>query len=350
MKLQRRSFLSRVGKGGLAAFVAPSAAAFAQTARTSEPKPSDKTLWTKEYWAQKGDVKLYLFRKRSAAPKAGEHPLPVLFLAHGSSMSGRPTFDLTVPGRGEYSLMNVFAGYGFDVWTMDFEGYGRSTQTDGNSNIAEGVRDLKAATDLIVKETGQSRMHLFGESSGGLRAASFAMSYPERADRLVLAAFTYTGENSPTLTDRAKQLDFYKTHSRRPRDRDMIRSIFTRDKAGTADPAVGEALANAELPFGDTVPTGTYLDMTANLPVVDPLKVHAPVLLVRGEYDGIATEDDLVSFFRKLPNRDRQLIVLPGMAHSVVLGINRDQLWHVMRGFLSMPQRHDSLQNERATN
>jgi len=350
MKLQRRSFLSRVGKGGLAAFVAPSAAAVAQTARTSEPKPSDKTLWTKEYWAQKGDVKLYLFRKRSAAPKAGEHPLPVLFLAHGSSMSGRPTFDLTVPGRGEYSLMNVFAGYGFDVWTMDFEGYGRSTQTDGNSNIAEGVRDLKAATDLIVKETGQSRMHLFGESSGGLRAASFAMSYPERADRLVLAAFTYTGENSPTLTDRAKQLDFYKTHSRRPRDRDMIRSIFTRDKAGTADPAVGEALANAELPFGDTVPTGTYLDMTANLPVVDPLKVHAPVLLVRGEYDGIATEDDLVSFFRKLPNRDRQLIVLPGMAHSVVLGINRDQLWHVMRGFLSMPQRHDSLQNERATN
>jgi len=291
-----------------------------------------------------------MFRKRRAAPKAGERPLPVLFLAHGSSMSGRPTFDLTVPGRGEYSLMNTFAGFGFDVWTMDFEGYGRSTHTEGNANIAEGVRDLKAATDLVTRETGQSRFHFFGESSGGLRAASFSMSYPERVDRLVLAAFTYTGEGSPTLTDRAKQLDFYKTHNRRPRDRDMIRSIFTRDKAGTADPAVGEALADAELPFGDTVPTGTYLDMTANLPVVDPAKVHAPVLLVRGEYDGIATEDDLVSFFRKLPNRDRQLIVLPGMAHSVVLGINRDQFWHVMRSFLSMPQRHDTLQNDRATN
>jgi len=231
---------------------------------------------------------------------------------------------------------------------MDFEGYGRSTRTEGNSNIAEGVKDLKAATDLIVKETRQSRVHFFGESSGGLRAASFAMSYPGTVDRLVLAAFTYTGEGSPTLSDRAKQLEFYKTHNRRPRDRDMIRSIFTRDKAGTADPAVGEALANAELPFGDTVPTGTYLDMTASLPVVDPLKVHAPVLLVRGEYDGIATEDDLVSFFRKLPNRDRQLIVLPGMAHSVVLGINREQFWHVMRSFLQMPPRHDTLQNETA--
>ena len=125
--------------------------------------------------------------------------------------------------------------------------------------------------------------------------------------------------------------------------------IFTRDKAGTADSAVAEALADAEMPFGDSVPTGTYLDMSANLPVVDPLKVHAPVLLVRGEYDGIATEDDLVSFFRKLPNRDRQLIVLPGMAHSVVLGLNRDQLWHVMRSFLQMPRRHDSLENQRTT-
>jgi alpha-beta hydrolase superfamily lysophospholipase len=120
----------------------------------------------------------------------------------------------------------------------------------------------------------------------------------------------------------------------------MIRSIFTRDKPGTADPAVGEALANAELPLGDSVPTGTYLDMSANLPVVDPLKVHAPVLLVRGEYDGIATEQDLINFFTKLPNRDRQLVVLPGMAHSVVLGLNRDQLWHVMKGFLeSWPVR-----------
>jgi len=31
-----------------------------------------------------------------------------------------------------------------------------------------------------------------------------------------------------------------------------------------------------ELKFGDQVPTGTYLDMTANLPVVDPKKVAAP--------------------------------------------------------------------------
>jgi alpha-beta hydrolase superfamily lysophospholipase len=332
----RRSFLTRIGAGGLATLAAAPAAA-QQTGK--------KSFWSQEYSAQKGAVKLYMFRKRREAPTRGERPLPVLFLVHGSSLSGRPTFDLNVPGHGDYSLMDTFAGYGFDVWTMDFEGYGRSSRTEGNSDIAEGVRDLKAATDVVMRETGRSRLHFFGESSGGLRAGAFAIAHPDRVDRLVLAAFTYTGEGSPTLTDRAKQVEFYRANNRRPRDREMIRSIFTRDKPGTADPAVGEALADAELPLGESVPTGTYLDMSANLPVVDPLKVHAPVLLVRGEYDGIATEQDLINFFTKLPNRDRQLIVLPGMAHSVVLGLNRDQLWHVMKGFLEMPQRHDIKQN-----
>ena len=266
----------------------------------------------------------------------------MLFLVHGSSLSSRSTFDLTVPGHGPYSMMDQFAGYGFDVWTMDFEGYGRSSRTEGNSNVAEGVKDLAVAADLIARETGATKMHLFGESSGGLRAGAFAMAHPDRADRLVLAAFTYTGQGSPTLAERAKQVEFYRANSRRPRDRAMIRSIFTRDKAGTADPAVAEALADAELPFGDSVPTGTYLDMTANLPVVDPLKVHAPVMMIRGEFDGIATEEDLVSFFVKLPNRDRQLVILPGMSHSVALGLNREQFWYVTRNFLQMPPRRDS--------
>lgn len=293
--------------------------------------------WSAEYAARKGDVSLVMYRKRIGAPRAGERPLPVLFLVHGSSISAKPTFDLTVPGKGEYSLMNVFAGYGFDVWTMDHEGYGKSTRTGGNSDIASGVEDLKAASEVVARETGQPRVHFYGSSSGALRAAAFAMARPERVDRLILGAFTWTGKGSPTLGKRAEQIEYFRTHNRRPRGRDMIRSIFTRDKPGTSDPAVAEALADAELQFGDTIPTGTYLDMTANLPVVDPLRVKSPVLMVRGEYDGIATEEDLLEFFRRLPNLDRQFIVLAGGSHSVGLGLTRAQLWHVIRAFLTMP-------------
>ncbi|UFX49143.1 alpha/beta hydrolase [Bradyrhizobium sp. 41S5] len=176
-----------------------------------------------------------------------------------------------------------------------------------------------------------------GESSGALRAGAFAMAAPERIDRLMFAAFTYKGEGSPTLAKRAEQLAYYRSHNMRTRDRDMIRSIATRDRPGTSDPAVVEALADVEMQFGDQMPTGTYLDMTANLPVVHPEKVLATVLLARGEHDGIAAVPDLEEFFNKLPNGDRQFIILPGTAHSVALAINRELFWHVTRAFLTMP-------------
>jgi alpha-beta hydrolase superfamily lysophospholipase len=47
--------------------------------------------------------------------------------------------------------MNVFARYGFDVWTMDHEGYGRSSRTSGNSDIASGVEDLKAGVQTVIR-------------------------------------------------------------------------------------------------------------------------------------------------------------------------------------------------------
>ena len=330
--LARRAIIKGAGLGLVAGGLAdalPTQSAVAATAEGDE-------IWSSEYWAKKGDIPLWMYRKRLGAPKAGEPSRPVLFFVHGSSVTSR-AFDLNVPCQGEYSVMNEFARYGFDCWTMDHENYGKSGRTSGNSDIASGVEDLKAAVEIVSRETGRQKFHFLGESSGALRAGAYAMVAPERADRLVFAAFTYKGEGSPTLTKRAEQLAYFRSHNLRKRDRDMIRSIATRDKPGTSDPAAVEALADVELQFGDQVPTGTYLDMTANLPVVDPERVLSPVLLVRGEYDGIATVADLEEFFNLLPSGDRQFVILPGTAHSVVLATNRQLFWHVTRAFLTMP-------------
>jgi len=327
--ISRRSALA----GATAALGAGLASETLQPAAAQTPPQ----IWSRQYTANKSGVALAVYRKRLGAPKAGEKPLPVLLLAHGSSVSAIPTFDLVVPGAGEYSLMNVFARYGFDVWAVDFENYGRSSRTDGTSNIASGADDLRATADVIGRETGATRCHVFGESSGGLRAALFAVQNPERVGRLVLAAYTYTGEGSPTLATRARDLEYYRSHNRRLRDQKMIDSIFTRDKPGTTDPAVPMAIGAIELTYGDQVPTGTYFDMVANLPIVDPVKVIGPVMLMRGEYDGIATMADLGSFYQKLPNGDRQFVVLPATAHSLVWGKNRQLFWHALRGFLTEP-------------
>ena len=155
----------------------------------------------------------------------------------------RPSFDLTAPSRGEYSLMNTFAQYGFDAWTMDHENYGRSTRSSANADIVSGVEDLKAA--------------------------------------------------------------------------------------------VVEYLADLELKFGDQVPTGTYLDMTANLPVVDPAKVLAPVLLVRASM--MASPPSTTSPISS--NSCHTAIASSSHCpawHSVVLGVNRQHFWHAMHAFLTL--------------
>ena len=289
-----------------------------------------------EHWAQKGEVRLSLYRKRAAglAPDA-----PILFLVHGSSFGGRAGFDLDVPGKPGYSFMDAFAARGFDVWTMDFEGYGRSSRTQSNSNLSMAAADLRAGTDAMFAVTGRRSAMFYGSSSGALRAALFGEAHPERVERVILDAFVYTGEGAPTLIKRRERLAEWRASHVRTVDRAFFHSIFNRDLPGTSEEGIADALADAELALGTTMPTGTYLDMCANLPVVDPARLACPVMIVRGEHDGIATEADLLDYFGKLGTRDRRFVVIPGMAHVSYLSRNRAIFFQAVEEFLSPPPR-----------
>ena len=178
---------------------------------------------------------------------------------------------------------------------------------------------------------------MFGASSGAIRAGAFAVAEPARVERVVLDALTHTGENAPEIERRRKVADQYRANPRRPISLASIQRIFDRDKPGSSEPEVAQALADFELKFGDTVPTGTYLDMAVNMPMVDPLKLKCPVCLVRAEHDGNASEEELLRFYKALPNTDKQFIMIAGIAHSGGLGINRHRLWHVVHAFLTYP-------------
>ena len=290
-----------------------------------------------EYWADKNGVRLWVYRKRAAI---GTPPRARLFCVHGSSYSGKTMFDLQVPGR-DYSMMDHFAGLGYEVWTMDHEGYGHSGRTAGNSDIQSGVDDLEAAMAVIEKQSGVAKLSFFGQSSGALRAGRFATQYPERVEKLALDAFVWTGKGAPTLEERRKNLPRYQASNRRPVSREFYASIFTRDHSGAAEPMLGDVIAGEEMKYGDSVPTGTYVDMTTKLPLVDPEKVACPVLITRAEHDGIATDEDIMAFFARLPNADKQLVKIGGLAHTAVLGVNRARFWHALDSFLSMPARVD---------
>jgi pimeloyl-ACP methyl ester carboxylesterase len=258
---------------------------------------------------------------------------------HGSSMASQPTFDLQVSGRPYSSVMEWFAERGFDTWTMDNEGYGRSDKSRPiNSDISTGADDLAAGSQYILETTKAKKLLVYGISSGALKAALFAERHPERVARLALDAYVWTGEGSPTLAERKKRLPEFQAKNRRPIDRAFVRSIFNRDHPGTADEATIEAFATHILSLDDSMPTGTYVDMCSKLPLNDPTKITVPTLIMRGQWDGIASMDDLLAFFRKLPNPDKQFTVMAGISHASFQQKNYLMVYHILHSFFTQPQ------------
>jgi pimeloyl-ACP methyl ester carboxylesterase len=299
-------------------------------------KPSAAVIKGEEHWTNKGsDVKLFMWEKCAGDP--GKSVGTILFV-HGSSMASTPTFDLQVEGRSDSSAMDWFARRGFDCWCVDMEGYGRSTKTrDNNAPISHGADDCYVAAQYIQKLRGSRPFLVYGISSGALRAAMFAERHPELVARLALDAMVWTGEGSPTLEQRRKKLPEFQVKNRRPIDRAFVHSIFNRDHPGTADDKVIEAFADAILALDDSVPTGTYVDMCAHLPVVDPEKIAVPTVIMRGQWDGIASMVDLLKFFAKLPNPDKQFAVMPGIAHASFQQKNYLLVYHILLSFFTQP-------------
>lgn len=297
---------------------------------------SKPPIKAEDHWTDKdGGVKLFLYEKYAGNPGAARGT--ILFV-HGSSMASQPTFDLAVPGRPDSSAMDHFARLGYDCWCVDMEGYGRSTKTrDNNAPIAQGADDCYAAALYIQKLRGERPLLVYGISSGALRAALFAQRHPDIVARLALDAFVWTGEGSPTLADRRKKLPEFIAKNRRPIDKPFVYSIFNRDHPGAAEDSVIEAFADAITALDDSVPTGTYVDMCSRLPVVDPDKITVPTIVMRGQWDGIASMEDLIKFFAKLPNPDKQFAVMPGISHASFQQKNYLLVYHILASFFGQP-------------
>ena len=300
-----------------------------------DPRRKASDIVGVEHTAAKDGVRLYLWEKYASQPDGK----PAILFVHGSSLAGRATFDLQVPGQDGASAMNWFAARGFDVWCLDMEGYGRSDKhRDINCDVANGADDCLAACRYIKSLRGPGSIHVYGSSSGALRAALFAQRHPELVWRLALDAFVWTGVGSATLAQRRSKVEAFIASNRRPIDRNHIRSIFLRDHDGSTDSAVIEAVADEVLAHDDTVPNGTYVDMCMNLPLVDPSQIHVPTIIMRGQWDGIATESDLLDFFTRLPNPDRQFAVMPGIAHTSFHQRARELAYRVLHSFLTLHQ------------
>jgi len=66
-------------------------------------------------------------------------------------------------------------------------------------------------------------------------------------------------------------------------------------------------------------------------------RITVPTIILRGQYDGIASVEDLLEFFTRLPNPDKQVAVMPGIAHASFHQINYLMVYHILHAFFTQP-------------
>ena len=113
-------------------------------------------------------------------------------------------------------MMNVMAREGYDVWTMDHDGYGYSGSSGNNSDIASGVEDLKAAMLVLAEgdrpDPDAHVRHFVGRHP---RRSLRAGAAGQRRPAVALSAFTYKGTGAEEI---ARRREAHRRIPRQPRD------------------------------------------------------------------------------------------------------------------------------------
>jgi pimeloyl-ACP methyl ester carboxylesterase len=157
----------------------------------------------------------------------------VVLFVHGAGTPAEVAFD--VPYQ-DYSWMAYLAAAGFDAFSVDMTGYGRSTrpnvmndpcnlpetaQRDLGIGIARGRcppssvgavttiesdwADIDRAVDYIRGLRGVDRVHLIGWSLGGPRAGGYAARHADKVGRMVLLAPAYSRDSASAPSDAPDQ-------------------------------------------------------------------------------------------------------------------------------------------------
>lgn len=267
-----------------------------------------------QHWVLRDALRLFLWEKCQGNPQGK----PVLVLAHGSATAGRESFDLKVPGRPEYSLMDFLAKQGFDVFAPDMRGFGSSTKPEGHITTEQAASDLNAVVDFICKLRGVPQVQLLAWSWGTQYSGQFVMAHPHKVARY--AAYAQMHADSPDLKARRERLA---TFQRAPYIRITEQGWKLRFNSLTPeevnDPVVMDAFAKAATLVELKSPTGPQVDLLTRQPLIDASKITVPTMLIHGQYDDVADLEGLLPFFTALPNPDKQYTVIPDGGHMLHL-------------------------------
>jgi pimeloyl-ACP methyl ester carboxylesterase len=267
-----------------------------------------------EHWVEANGVKIRIWEK-FVGDATGK---PVIVLAHGSATSGQESFDLQMPGKPSYSLMEFLAQEQYDVFALDVRGFGRSTHPDTGVTTAEAAEDLNAVVDYVTKLRSTPKIGLLAWSWGTQYGGMFIMAHPEKVSRYI--SFAQMHVNSPDVARRRPRVEALRKapYISIPEAGWKTRFMSMAPEAIT-EPEVKDAFAKAASAVEKNTPTGPQIDMATILPMVNPKLIPVPTMIIHGQHDDVADPEGLLPFFLQLPNPHKKYVIIPDAGHMMQL-------------------------------
>ncbi|MGT2460317.1 alpha/beta hydrolase (plasmid) [Cupriavidus basilensis] len=313
-------------------------------------------------------IDLYVRNKRLAGMDAADPDKIVLFV-HGATYPGSAVFDHAAFDSG--SWLDYLAAHGFDAYLFDVRGYGHSFHPSmpkvfpehgrPYARTAEAQADLAAVVEFIRARNDNARLNLIGWSWGTALAGGFTATNNEMVRHLVMFAPLWLIRNTPSLTmmrwamsglppllsPGASLSDFRLVPKLEARQR-WVRGLV----APVAEQLIPQAefdrwwnaLFNIQGNPGDAgeavlAPNGVIADLmelwSTGRPTYEPERIRVPTQLLQGEWDVDTPAYMAQELFYKLQQTPyKRLEVLARGTHSMVLELNRIELYHRSREFL----------------
>jgi pimeloyl-ACP methyl ester carboxylesterase len=191
----------------------------------------------------------------------------------------------------------------FEVLAFDQRGLGRTSIPEGPYEMADYAADAAALLDHV----GWDRCRAVGISFGGMVAQEFAVTHPERVERLALVCTSPGGDFASyplheldgkseeellalgaTLLDTRFTPEYLAEH-------ETDRMIAEMVAARRANPSSGEVRRGEQ----------AQLDARSRLDVIDRLgRITSPTLVASGRYDGIAPVDNGEAIAARVPGAE----------------------------------------------